>query len=223
MKKIKLAWPGVELRDRSGRPDPLALDSDDRSGGCVATARPIAFTGSSGSGAPQGGGASAGVRRPISMAKPKTHITDPTKDAPEGAAWTLCGLFVPARAGGHRRSVVPEMPPGRPTKELKSRDKGPLTRPGSARDRSAQSRSAMPLVSPFRPLRGSSADFPGLDLGIPRAYPSATRPQITYFPQACVILGIFPRAFGIPLDARNAGIRDTPPPLKYGHSGYPFK
>ena len=36
-----------------------------------------------------------GVRRPISMAKPKTHITDPTKDAPEGAAWTLCGLFVP--------------------------------------------------------------------------------------------------------------------------------
>ena len=28
------------------------------------------------------------------MAKPKTHITDPTKDAPEGAAWTLCGLFV---------------------------------------------------------------------------------------------------------------------------------
>ena len=85
---------GVELRDRSGRPDPLALDFDDRSGGCVATAGPIAFTGSSGSGAPQGGGASAGVSRPISMAKPKTHITDPTKDAPEGAAWTLCGLFV---------------------------------------------------------------------------------------------------------------------------------
>ena len=28
------------------------------------------------------------------MAKLKTHITDPTKDAPEGAAWTLCGLFV---------------------------------------------------------------------------------------------------------------------------------
>ena len=28
------------------------------------------------------------------MAKPKTHITDPTKDAPKGASWTLCGLFV---------------------------------------------------------------------------------------------------------------------------------
>ena len=28
------------------------------------------------------------------MAKPKTHIQDPTKNAPEGAAWTLCGLFV---------------------------------------------------------------------------------------------------------------------------------
>ena len=26
--------------------------------------------------------------------KPKTHITDPTKDAPKGASWTLCGLFV---------------------------------------------------------------------------------------------------------------------------------
>ena len=26
--------------------------------------------------------------------KPKTHITDPTQDAPEGASWTLCGLFV---------------------------------------------------------------------------------------------------------------------------------
>ena len=36
---------GVELRDRSRRPDPLALDSGDRSGGCVATAGPIAFTG----------------------------------------------------------------------------------------------------------------------------------------------------------------------------------
>ena len=34
------------------------------------------------------------ARRPSSMSKPKTHITDPTKDAPEGAAWTLCGLFV---------------------------------------------------------------------------------------------------------------------------------
>ena len=29
------------------------------------------------------------------MAKPKTHIEDPTKDAPKGAAWTLCGLFGP--------------------------------------------------------------------------------------------------------------------------------
>ena len=29
------------------------------------------------------------------MVKPKTHITNPTKDAPEGAAWMLCGLFVP--------------------------------------------------------------------------------------------------------------------------------
>ena len=28
------------------------------------------------------------------MAKPKTHSTDPTKDAPKGASWTLCGLFV---------------------------------------------------------------------------------------------------------------------------------
>ena len=39
-------------------------------------------------------GPSVEARRPSSMAKPKTHITDPTKDAPEGAAWTLCGLFV---------------------------------------------------------------------------------------------------------------------------------
>ena len=30
----------------------------------------------------------------VPMAKLKTHITDPTKDAPVGAAWTLCGLFV---------------------------------------------------------------------------------------------------------------------------------
>ena len=35
-----------------------------------------------------------GTRRPSSMAKPKTHVTDATKNAPEGAAWTLCGLFV---------------------------------------------------------------------------------------------------------------------------------
>ena len=27
------------------------------------------------------------------MAKPKTHIEDPTQDAPKGAVWTLCGLF----------------------------------------------------------------------------------------------------------------------------------
>ena len=107
---------GVELRDRSGRPDPLALDSDVRSGGCVATAGPIAFSGSSGSGAPQAVVLRPGVRRPISMAKPKTHITDPTKDAPEGAAWTLWRALRPARAGGHRRSVVPEMPPGRQQK-----------------------------------------------------------------------------------------------------------
>ena len=26
--------------------------------------------------------------------KPKTHITDPTKDAPKGASWSLCGLFL---------------------------------------------------------------------------------------------------------------------------------
>ena len=33
---------GLELLDRSGPPDPASLDSDDRSGGCVATAGPIA-------------------------------------------------------------------------------------------------------------------------------------------------------------------------------------
>ena len=50
------------------------------------------------------------------MAKPKTHITDPTKDAPEGAAWTLCGLFVPREQVDTGRSVVQEMPPGRQQK-----------------------------------------------------------------------------------------------------------
>ena len=49
------------------------------------------------------------------MAKPKTHITDPTKDAPEGAAWTLCGLFV-LREQGIPPSVVQEMPTGRQQK-----------------------------------------------------------------------------------------------------------
>ena len=28
------------------------------------------------------------------MAKPKTHIEDPTAQPPQGAACTLCGLFV---------------------------------------------------------------------------------------------------------------------------------
>ena len=28
------------------------------------------------------------------MAKPKTHIEDPSAQPPKGAAWTLCGLFV---------------------------------------------------------------------------------------------------------------------------------
>ena len=72
------------------------------------------------------------------MAKPKTHITDPTKDAPEGAAWTLCGLFV-------LREQVDTADPSckkclrAANKELKSRDKGPLTRPGS------------PVIAPLNP------------------------------------------------------------------------
>ena len=71
------------------------------------------------------------------MAKPKTHITDPTKDAPEGAAWTLCGLFV-------LREQVDTADPSckkclRGRQQKKSRDKVPLTRPGS------------PVIAPLNP------------------------------------------------------------------------
>ena len=34
------------------------------------------------------------ARRPSSMAKPKTHIKDQTRDVPGGLTPTLCGLFV---------------------------------------------------------------------------------------------------------------------------------
>ena len=56
--------------------------------------------------------ASVVARRPSSMVKPKTHITDPTKDAPEGAAWTLCGLFVLREQVDTDDPSCKKMPPG---------------------------------------------------------------------------------------------------------------
>ena len=95
---------GVELRDRSGRPDPLALDFDDRSGGCVATAGPIAFTGSSGGETTDFDG------------KAKNPHHGPNQGRTRGGSLDAVRALRPARAGGHRRSVVQEMSPGRQQK-----------------------------------------------------------------------------------------------------------
>ena len=68
--------------------------------------------------------------------KPKTHITDPTQDAPEGGILDAVRALRSAQASGRRTSIVPEMPPvpSLPTLERPSRDdKGPLTPPGSPR------------------------------------------------------------------------------------------
>ena len=48
--------------------------------------------------------------------KPKTHITDPTQDAPEGASWTLCGLFVLSKqVDGAHPSPAQKCDSGRPS------------------------------------------------------------------------------------------------------------
>ena len=107
---------GVELRDRSGRLDPLALDFDDRSGGCVATAGPIAFTGSSGSGAPQRRWCFGGGETTDFDGKAKNPHHGPNQGRTRGGRLDAVRALRPARAGGHRRSVVQEMPPGRQQK-----------------------------------------------------------------------------------------------------------
>ena len=184
---------------------------------------PIAFTGSSGSGAPQGGSASAGVRRPIFDGKAKTHITDPTKDAPEGAAWTLCGPLRPARAGEHRRSVVQEMPRP-PTKELKSRDKGPLTHPGSPVIAPLNPRSARPLVSPFltsqRAVSGLSAS--GWTLGIPPA-PESSEARKSLVSTGLCESGQFSTVKQHTLQRRKYGQTAHSRPLKYGQTALPIQ
>ena len=116
----------------------------------------------------------------------------------------------PARAGGHRRSVVQEMPPGRQQK--KSRDKGPLTRPGSPVIAPLNPGQLEPLVFTFPPLGSpltASAGRPG-----PSGPPHfSKRPERvnSLFPQACVILGIFPRLFTIPPQGHSSTIFHTPP------------
>ena len=57
LKKIKLAWPGLNYSLGKGRPDALTLNAFDYSGGRVATAGPIALQ--EAPGVPQRGGASS--------------------------------------------------------------------------------------------------------------------------------------------------------------------
>ena len=107
---------GPELHDGQRRPDPLALDSDDRSGGCVATAGPNSFHHR------EDDRFRWQSQKPTSRTQPRTH--------PRGQ---------PGRCAGSSSRASRWTPPirrarnasGPPTKELKSRDKGPLTRPGS--------------------------------------------------------------------------------------------
>ena len=86
------------------------------------------------------------------------------------------------------------MPPGRQQK--KSRDKGPLTRPGSPVIAPLNPGQLRPLVSPFPPLGSpltASAGRPGPS-GPPHFLNRSER--VNYlFPQACVNPASFPRAF----------------------------
>ena len=127
------------------------------------------------------------------MAKPKTHIEDPTQDAPKGGCLDSCARAIrpSARAGGQRRSVVPEMPPVPPLAspdERPSRAKGRLRPSGSPR-----SNFKAPLNGLSAASRGHSRRRIGLP-GIPRA-PASSEVVNLLFPQACVNLGSFPRPF----------------------------
>ena len=126
--------------------------------------------------------------------KAKNPHHGPNQGRTQGGSLDAVRALRPARAGGHRRSVVQEMPPGRQQK--KSRDKGPLTRPGSPVIAPLNPGQLGPLVSPFAPLGSpltASAGRPG-----PFRPPhfSNRRERVNcLFPQACVILGSFPRLF----------------------------
>ena len=119
------------------------------------------------------------------MAKPKTHIEDPTQDAPKGAAWTLCGLFGPRelvdnadpscqKCLRYRHFASPD--------ERPSRAKGRLKPSGSPRS-NFLNRPARPL-----PAAGWTSWYP------PRS-PASSEVVNLLFPQACVNLGSFPRPF----------------------------
>ena len=76
--------------------------------------------------------------------------------------------------------------------------------------RSGWTSTANKLISPFlarqRPVSGLSAQ--GWTLNHANRRGIAARPQIAYFPQACVILGSFPRLFGITPRPASSTIRD---------------
>ena len=116
LKKIKLAWPDLNY---ATAPGVLILLPSTPTIAPVATSPrlgPIAFTGSSGSGAPQGAGASAGGETTEFDGKTENPHHGPNQGRTRGGSLDAVRALRPARAGGHRRSVVQEMPPGRQQK-----------------------------------------------------------------------------------------------------------
>ena len=130
---------GPELHDRQGRIDPVALEARD----CTHD-RPTASRGVA-PGSPRSDRTRAGCFRwrrddvPWQSRKPTSERTTQTRKIPSGASGGRC-------AGSSSRASNWTTPirrarnaSGPPTKELKSRDKGPLTRPGS------------PVIAPLNP------------------------------------------------------------------------
>ena len=107
VEKDQAGLDGPELRHTSGRPDPAPLDSGDPSGGRAATTGPIAFR------KPQEWSATGfgGGETTEFDGEAKNPHHGPKQGRTRGGSLDAVRALRPARAVGHRRSFVQEMPP----------------------------------------------------------------------------------------------------------------
>ena len=123
LKKIKMAWPGVNLHHGYGPPDPLALEARD----CTHD-RPTASRGVA-PGSPRSDRTRAGCFRwrrddvPWQSRKPTSERTTETRKIPSGASGGRC-------AGSSSRASNWTTPIRR-ARNASSSAEGPLTRPGA--------------------------------------------------------------------------------------------
>ena len=165
----------------------------------------------------QGGDASVEARRPEFDGKKADNPHrgrrqgDPCDLRQRRQVFAMRGLPLQVCAGGQRRSVVSEMPPVPPRASPDEKPhgaKGRLRISGSPRNDKRGSRHPFPASQrPFRVW---------LDSRYPRHDPESSEAVNSLFPQACVIMGSYPRANRTHINPENTGKPNTHTPKNTG-------